>query len=800
MYLRITRPVVLLALMLSLSDPAYAQKTISGTITDASSGESLPSANISIEDTYRGTISNRDGRYSLTIPDSLLPVTVVVRYLGYNTDKRTIERSSNSTQDFRLEPSTLQMEEVVVTGEDPAIGIMRRVIERKQQWRKRLDTYRAEAYTRQTISNDTAIVMISESVSEAFWDKEQGHREVLKSRRQTANIAASDNFAGVSYFPNLYDDNIEIAGFQLVGVTHPDALTYYDFRLEDYRNIDDRVVYEISVSPARKLQPLFEGTIYVLDREYALLEVSLQPNDVVTFPQPVRDFNTFYEQQFNNYGKEFWLPADMRIRGDIKISMVGLDFPTIRFRQVSQISNYQVNVPLPDSLYRKKEQITVDSTSADTDSLFVNAVKSVPLSREEEEAYSSLDSTATLEKSFKPSGFLAHFIDEDENGNGNGGPGFLDRVPGSLSPAFRYNRVDEFYGGLKYDIGIADRVELNVRGGYSTGYRAWSYGSGLEYELVNAKGFDQSIGLEYLAGTVPQQQSAIYGAYFTTVTNLLGERDYYNYFRSEGYRVFTGLEFPRDLSAVVGFNSQEHSSLSQNTSYDLLGRSPRLQLNPDVEEGSLRSLDLRAGYNLDQGYNFGVTGIDKIAFSVELSDDMLGSDFNFARYTGSVQWSFPTFYQRRFLSNTLDLNLAAGTFSGRLPLQRLGLLDVSIDHFSPFGTLKTRQQTPYMGEQYLMLNAEHNFRTIPFEALGLQKPVDWNWSLIIFGGAGKTWISDTRKQAILDRTGYLVPETGDPHLEAGISLNGIFGLFRIDLARRLDQPAYLLNISVARIF
>lgn len=780
---------------------ALAQKTIRGTITDASNNESLPSANISIENTYRGTISNRDGRYELTIPDSLLPATVQVRYLGFNTARRTITTSSGATQNFQLEPSTLEMDEVVVTGEDPAISIMREVIRRKQQWRKRLETYRAEAYTRQTISNDTSIVMISESVSEAFWDKEQGHREVLKSKRQTANIEASNNFAGVSYFPNFYDDNIDIAGFELMGVTHPDALKYYNFKLVDYKNIDDQVVYEIEVTPARKLQPLFEGTIYVLDEKYALLEVSLQPNDVVNFPTPVKDFNTYYEQQFNNYGQDFWLPADMRIEGDIKIAMVGLEFPTIKFRQLSQISNYEVNVPLPDSLYQEEDLFSVDSTTIDNDSLFVKAVKSVPLSNDEEEAYATLDSTTTLEKAFKPSGFLARFMDDEEDNGDNGEDGFLSKIPGNLAPAVRFNRVDEFYLGLKYGIGLWERINLNVNGGYSTGYEEWGYGAGLEYNLIESDNIDQLIGAKYSAQTTPQYQSNIYGSYITSLTNLLGERDYYNYYRNEGYRLYTQLDFNKsDLSARLGYNSEDHTTLALQSRYDLLGRDQRFQLNPAIDKGRLRSIDVEFGYNLDEDYNFGVTALERVGIKAEHSGEALGSDFNFTRYSANINWSFPTFYQRRFLPNTLDLNLVGGTFSGTLPLQEMGIIDGAMDHFSPFGTLKTRQQAPYMGEQYVMLNAEHNFRSIPFEALGLRKLVEWNWGLILFGGAGKTWISDSRKQDILNRTGYLVPETGDVHLEAGVSLNGLFGLFRVDFAQRLDQPAFMVNVSVARIF
>lgn len=786
--------------LLAVTNAGMAQKTIRGTVIDAQNGETLPSANISVENTYRGTISNREGRYQLTIPDSLLPATVVVRYLGFNSVSRTITRQSASQQDFRLEPSTLELGEIVVTGDDPAISIMRQVIERKQQWRQRLETYQAEAYTRQTISNDTSIVMISESVSTAFWDKEQGHREVLQSRRQTANIEASDNFAGVSYFPNFYDDNIEIAGFELMGVTHPEALDFYDFKLVDYRNLDDQVVYEIDVSPARKLQPLFEGSIYVLDREYALLEVSLQPNDVVKFPAPVKGFNTYYEQQFNNYGQDFWLPADMRIEGDVKISMVGLEFPTIKFRQLSQIRNYQVNGPLPDSLYEQDDLFTVDSTSIKSDSLFVKAVESVPLSSEEEQAYSTLDSTATLEKAFKPSGFLARFVDDDDDGD-SGGDGLLSQVPGSFSPLLRYNRVDELHAGLKYSIGLADNLQLSVNGGYSTGYEEWGYGAGAEYQFLNTKTIDQTLGVEYHAETATQYQSAVYGTYFTSLSNIFGERDYYNYYRNEGYRVFSEIEFDAiDLSATLGFNSEEHSALSQTTSYDILGRNPRIQLNPAIEEGQLRSLDIHAGYNLDEDYNFGVMGMKKIGLSVEYSDDAIGSDFNYTRYQAHINWSFPTFYQRRFLPNTLDLNLVAGTFSGTLPLQRIGIIDASVDHFSPFGTLKTRQQLPYAGEQYAMINTEHNFRSIPFEALGLHQLVNWNWGLILFAGAGKTWISDLRQQAILDDTGYLVPAPEEVHLEAGVSLNGLFGLFRVDFAQRLDQPAFMVNVSVARIF
>ena len=785
--------------LLFVCSSAQAQKTISGTVTDAQTEETLPSANILIKDTYRGTITNSNGNFSLTIPESLLPATLLIRYIGYETQQLTITKNSSAKQNISLKPSVTKMQEIVVTDEDPGMRIMREVIKRKQQWRKQLETYRAEAYTRQSLSNDTAIVSITESVSEVFWDKQRGHREVQKSKRQTANIEAASNFAGVSYLPNFYDDNIEIAEFNLVGITHPDALDYYDFKLVDQTSLDNQTVYEIEVTPARKLQPLFKGTAYVLANEYALLEVDLVPNDVVTFPAPIKSFKTSYEQQFNNFGQDFWLPVDVRIGGDIKIKMVGLDFPMIKFKQLSRITNYRVNTSLPDSLYKKEDRFSVDSTTVQSDSLIAQQVNTVPLSSEEELAYATLDSTATLEKAFKPSGFLAKFIDDEEGEENESNPGFLsflDEVPGNITPDGRYNRVDQAFVGLRYSIDATDWLNIRSYGGYSSGYRKWNYGGGLTIEWLQQNWASAVIGGNYRAGTETRYYSHIYNPYYTTIPNLLGHQGYFDYYRSEGFRIFSGWDFPHNLSLEMGFNHENHTSLPTTTAYDILGNSNFL-LNPSIPEGTMKSLDITAGYNIDEGYNFGVTTQKKIQLSIEHSSDALGSDFKFTRYTGFLSWSFPTFYQRRFLANTLDFNIKGGTYSGDLPPQKWGIIDGTIGSTAPYGVMKTIRNRPYQGQQYLSMTAEHNFRTIPFELLGLRPLVNNNIGFIVFAGTAKTWVKDS---FLINQPGYTARVTNGVHWEAGASLNGILDLFRIDFATRLDEPAFLVNISIARLF
>lgn len=794
---------LLLTLYLLIASTSWAQKTIEGTVRDAQTGETLPSANIVLMNEYRGTITNSNGAYLLSIPDSLLPVTLQVRYIGFQSVQREIDRNSARRQDFELAPSVSELGEIVVTDEDPGRRIMRLVIERKKEWRAKLETYQADAYSRQNLSNDTSLVMITESASEIFWDKERGHREVLKWRRQTANIDADQNFAGVSYLPNFYDDNVEIAGFDVVGVTHPDAFSYYDFELIEQLQMDGQAVYRIEVIPERDLQPLFRGEVFVLDEAYALLQVQLEPNSVVRFPPPVQNFDLSYSQQFSNYGGDFWLPVDARINGTIKIGMIGLQFPRLQLRQLANVSNYRVNVPLPDSLYEQDDLFSVDTTSIRQDSIGrVLSVEPVPLSEEEQQAYEDIDSTQTLEEILKPTGFLARFVEftEDENADTSSTSVSASGIPGQFTPRIRYNRVDELFAGLKYSIDPFEGFDMSINGGYSTGYDDWSYGGGTTYDW-SIRGMEYEIGLSYQAETAPRYHSQIISPGLSTVSNLLGAENYFDFYRREGFKLEAGIRDRRsDLSLHAALSSAHHTSLQTETAYDILGRDNTPRINPDIDEGKMNSITVSAGYNMNEDYNFGITGRNRIALEVEHSSDALGSDYSFTRYAAHLDWTVPTFYQRRVFPNTLSMSVDAGTFSGDLPLQEFGIIDVAPSVLSLFEGLRAARFQPYEGEKYAAINLEHNFRTVPFERLGLTFLVEQNIGVILFGGAAQSWVSDQREQQLFDAFGYRPNTTEGPHLEAGASLNGILGIFRVDFAARIDEPGFLVGVGIGRFF
>lgn len=801
-----------------LTTSANAQNIITGKVVDAQTLEPLAAAHIIIKDTYKGTIANADGEFTLKV--TTFPSTIVVRYLGYKTNEITIDANHQGPLDFLMEEAFLEMQEITVTGEDPAISIMKEVIRRKQIWRENLQNYTVDAYSRQQLKTDTSIVSITESISQAYWDKELGNREILKSRRQTANIEGSDNFAGVSYLPNFYDDNLDIVEFDVVGVTHPRALSFYTFELVDFTKIDDKVIFEIKVTSKRKLQPLFEGTIFVQDEDYALVSVRLKPNSVIVFPPPVQEFNMYYEQQFSNFGGDYWLPVDFRMEGTIEVGVPGLRFPPIGFKQVSKLNDYQVNTDLPDSIFNDQDWIAIDSTTIDkSDSLFNATVDVVPLSKVELEAYDSLDSTATLEKAFRPTGFLTRFIDmDDENDsdvsvrvetNSDGTqttyrerkePSVFEKLRQQTSIDARFNRVDAVYAGFEHQKRYLDRrLRSRIRLGYSLGYEKLSHGADVSWwPLKNSRRLALIAGYDFKTET--RYNSDLFNKEVLSTMPLFGYSDYFDYYRIEG--VFLGGAYAlkgynRTLNAR--FKYEEHSTIDYKTSYDLLGSSFNQRFNPAVQEGTLSSLSV--SYESGEGAEaWGVIGADNIKLTVEQSMKAIGSDWDFTRFNIDVYRRFSTFYQRRFIPNSLDIRINAGTFVGDLPVQKNGAIDAAIGYFTPFGAFRSKRYVPYEGASYAAIHAEHNFRSTPFELLGIPNAAKSGISLITFGGIGQTWLPEKQKQFFLSNLGYLPSNAESPHAEVGVSISNIFSLFRIDLAYRLDEPGFYPGIALSRLF
>lgn len=91
---------------------AAGQATVSGTVTDAATGDPLPGVNVLIKNTTQGTVTDIDGNYTLQItgPDDVLAFS----FVGYATQE--IPVNNQSVIDVALQTDVSQLEEVVVIG------------------------------------------------------------------------------------------------------------------------------------------------------------------------------------------------------------------------------------------------------------------------------------------------------------------------------------------------------------------------------------------------------------------------------------------------------------------------------------------------------------------------------------------------------------------------------------------------------------------------------------------------------------------------------------------------------------
>jgi len=95
--------------------------TLNGTITDASSNETLIGVNIIFPEVNTGVITNEYGYYSIKLPQGSYQIQIT--YLGYQSIVQTIDLDGNKKLNFQLEEASESLEEVLITGDIKGLNI-----------------------------------------------------------------------------------------------------------------------------------------------------------------------------------------------------------------------------------------------------------------------------------------------------------------------------------------------------------------------------------------------------------------------------------------------------------------------------------------------------------------------------------------------------------------------------------------------------------------------------------------------------------------------------------------------------
>ncbi len=107
---------IFIFILMSMFSCAFSQNkyTLSGTITDAESGEDLAGAVLSVQNTSYNTICNPYGFYSITIPEGNF--SIEVQFVGYENQLLKVDLHYSHLINFRMKPVTYELENIEVRG------------------------------------------------------------------------------------------------------------------------------------------------------------------------------------------------------------------------------------------------------------------------------------------------------------------------------------------------------------------------------------------------------------------------------------------------------------------------------------------------------------------------------------------------------------------------------------------------------------------------------------------------------------------------------------------------------------
>jgi len=311
---------------------------LKGKIT-GQSGEPIQYSTVYIQERKQGTTANAKGDYEIKLPAG--KYTVIYQSLGYEPIFTTISLTDKTiTKNIILPVQYYQIPEVRITasGEDPAYIIMRKVIGMAPYYLNNISYYKAEVYLKGNlivnkipkllqrsmeiearkesggaVSNQTIKVgeaYLMESFNEIEFNAPDKYFQKVISSNSTfpeqGNEISPMDFIQASFYQ-------PVIGNMAVSPLAPNAFSHYKFKYLGATLQGNYTVSKIQVTPKRKSQQVFEGTIFIIEDLWCLHSVDLTNENLVGKIRvqllyiPVQD--------------DIWMPVSHKF--DINISIVG---------------------------------------------------------------------------------------------------------------------------------------------------------------------------------------------------------------------------------------------------------------------------------------------------------------------------------------------------------------------------------------------------------------------------------------------------------------------------------------------
>ena len=380
---------------------------LKGKVTD-DKGTPMPYATIYLQGTTIGVSANASGNYELPVAPGLYKV--ICQYIGYKqtTFNLTIKGDETIEHVFVLKDEALDMKEVVIRAstEDPAYPIIRNTIKRRKFHLDQVNSFQASIYLKgvarsrkmpekfmgQKVKDETdaidsagkGVLYLTEEEAD-YYNNGSQQKTVIHSVHESGNQSG----LGFSQFPSVitfYDNNVNIFRNNSRGFISPvsdNALNYYKYKLLGQFVEQGKTIYKIQVTQKRPYEPCFNGTIYIVDDDWAIhsLNMTLAKQSGMDIVDTLK-----VDQVYLPLAKDNWVIKNQVIY--FTINLLGFD---ITASGVTVYNNQKVNEPIPDSVFADRIISAYDKTANKKDTSYWNN-RPIPLEHDEKRDFVMKDS------------------------------------------------------------------------------------------------------------------------------------------------------------------------------------------------------------------------------------------------------------------------------------------------------------------------------------------------------------------------------------------------------------------------
>lgn len=343
--------IYLLITTILLFSQSILSNGIRGVIYDEE-GQPLPYATIYVEELGTGTAANQEAYYELNLKPG--KYTLQYKFVGFETLIKQVEITQSFLQlDVYLKKQTLLLDEVTTTAKatDPANWMMRKAIAKSSYHRQLIDAYSGKVYVkgkgrvtsipfylRSVLKNegiDTSTMIITESVSKVKYKRPNQFSEevisVYASKENDFNASPMRFISG-----SFYQDEIASS----ISPLSSKAFQYYEFKHLGAFVDGDNLINKIKVTPKVKAPNVFEGTIQLVEDDWALYSVDVNTQIELGIEVRIR-------QIYQKINQLAWMPISYQF--DVEGKLMGVSF---EFKYLASVADYEItlNPALPHNI------------------------------------------------------------------------------------------------------------------------------------------------------------------------------------------------------------------------------------------------------------------------------------------------------------------------------------------------------------------------------------------------------------------------------------------------------------------